>query len=89
MYIFFTILIIDEKPEVWRCATAEYGTYCQFPFIHEGVRYHKCTNLHPDVTEEVHCASNIHKDGTAAQIKKCIPDSCVKGKYVMRERNTK
>lgn len=70
---------IEAKPEVWRCATSEYGTYCQFPFIHNGVMHHKCTNLKNDEPEQVHCASSTLKDGTANDIKTCLQDSCVLG----------
>lgn len=70
---------LEEKPEVWKCATSEYGTYCQFPFIHNGSMHHQCTNLKDDEPEEVHCASSTLEDGSASDIKKCLLDSCVIG----------
>ena len=74
------ISITEEKPEVWKCATSEYGTYCQFPFIHNGSMHHQCTNLKDDEPDEVHCASSTLEDGYASDIKKCLLDSCVIGK---------
>lgn len=74
------IFSIDEKPEIWNCATEEYGTYCQFPFIHEGVMHHQCINLNKTAPEDVHCASSIFMDRRAKNIQKCLPDSCVIGK---------
>jgi len=78
---------IEEKPEVWRCATEQYGTYGQFPFIHKGVLHHECTNLNIDEPNDVHCASITRKDGNAIEIKKCLLDSCVIGcKSVSKNR---
>lgn len=70
---------IEEKPEVWNCATSEYGIYCQFPFIHNGVMHHECTNLNKDEPEKVHCASSTLGSGIAMDIKTCLLDSCVLG----------
>ena len=82
LYVFFgNISTTEEKPEVWKCATSEYGTYCQFPFIHNGSMHHQCTNLKDDEPEEVHCASSTLEDGSASDIKKCLLDSCVIGKF--------
>jgi len=69
----------EGKPEIWNCATEEYGTYCQFPFIYGGEMHHECTNLNNTAPEEVHCASSTFKDRTAKNILKCLPDSCVIG----------
>ena len=69
----------DEKPEVWNCATADYGIYCQFPFIHNGVMHHNCINLNEDEPMEVHCASSTLGNGIAKDVKKCLLDSCVLG----------
>ena len=78
--LFKFILFLEEKPEIWNCATEEYGTYCQFPFIHEGVMHHQCINLNKTAPEDVHCASSTFMDRRAKNIQKCLPDSCVIGK---------
>ena len=75
--IFFAI---EGKPEVWNCATEEYGTYCQFPFIYDGVMHHRCINLNSTAPEDVHCAATTFMDRKAKDIKKCLPDSCVIGR---------
>ena len=72
--------MIEGKPEIWNCATEEYGTYCQFPFFYDGEMHHECINLNNTAPEEVHCASSTFKDRTAKNILKCLPDSCVIGK---------
>ena len=74
------LFAIEGKPEVWNCATEEYGTYCQFPFIYDGVMHHQCINLNSTTPEDVHCAATTFMDRKAKDIKKCLPDSCVIGR---------
>ena len=74
------LFAIEGKPEVWNCATEEYGTYCQFPFIYDGEMHHQCINLNSTAPEDVHCAATTFMDRKAKDIKKCLPDSCVIGR---------
>ena len=43
--------------------------------------HHKCINLNKDEPEEVHCPSSTLEDGIAMDIKICLLDSCVLGRF--------